>query len=71
MNIKKGYTRGELARLTKCPYFIIDYLRNIGALEFITPPKGKGSIALYHPDSINIIKDHLDKQISGDSNEVI
>ncbi|MBC8554749.1 MAG: hypothetical protein H8D23_34490 [Candidatus Brocadiales bacterium] len=69
MNTKNGYTRSQLAKLTNCPYFIIDYLRNTNQLKFIKRPSGKGSTAIYHPDSVRIIEEHLNLHSEVSSNE--
>jgi len=67
MITKKGYTRGELSRICDCPYFVIDYLRNTNQLKFIKGPGGKGSTAIYHPDAIQIVRNHLAR---GNTNDV-
>jgi len=69
MNTINGYTRSELAKLTNCPYYIIDYLRNSGRLKYIRKPKGKGTTAIYHQDSIKIIIEHVNSQLEGARNE--
>ena len=51
-----GLTLKELSIITNQPFYKITYLRRIGKLSLIKDANGKGSIALYHPDCIDILK---------------
>ena len=53
-----GLTRSELAHITNVKYYVIDYLRNVGALPIIK--KGAmGRPTIYHPDCIEVINRHI------------
>ena len=51
-----GLSLKELSIITNQPFYKITYLRRIGKLPLIKDANGKGSIALYHPDCIDILK---------------
>jgi len=59
---KTGLTRKELVTECKCPYYIIDYLRNLNKLRLINAPCGKGTEIKYHVDSIDLINRHLARE---------
>ena len=54
--MNKGLSLKELSEITNLPYYKITYLRRIGRLPLIKDADGKGSIALFHPDCIDILK---------------
>ena len=54
--MSKGLSLKELSRITNQPYYRITYLRRIGRLPLIKDADGKGSVALFHPDCIDILK---------------
>jgi len=56
-------TRKELAEICKCPYYIIDYLRNLGKLPIHRAGK-TGRPTLYLNDSIEVVKDHIRNRVS-------
>ena len=61
---KAEYTKKELQKMTGAPPYTIAYLNDCGRLPIIRESRGRGYSILYHADSIQIIKDHLDKRLS-------
>ncbi|MBC8255966.1 MAG: hypothetical protein H8E85_01490 [Candidatus Marinimicrobia bacterium] len=61
MKNTKGLTRNELVAKTGCPYYTITYLMMTGKLPISKNSKGRGISTIYHPDSIQIIKDYLNR----------
>ena len=59
---KNSYTRKELIHKTGAKYYVINYLRNIGKLPLIARSNRKGVPILYHPDSIKIVREHIDRR---------
>ena len=55
-------TRKEIVNQTGAKYYVIDYLRNIGKLPVIAESQKRGVPTLFHPDSIKIVQDHLDRR---------
>jgi len=55
---EKGLTRKELAEKANVPFYTIDYLNRLGRLPLIKKSRDKGRPNLYHPDCIQIVKDH-------------
>ena len=62
MQKTKSYMRKELREITEAPGYLINYLKDCGRLPIIRESQGKGYPTLYHPDSIQIIKDHLTRR---------
>jgi len=61
MNNQNYLTRKDLVRETGAPTYTIDYLTNNNRLHLIKKADGRGSLNIYHRDSIEIIKKHLEK----------
>ena len=55
-------TRKEIVHKTGCPYYTVDYLRQCGRLPIIAESLKRGVPTLFHPDSIKIVQDHLDRR---------
>ena len=62
MKNKNSYTRKELTHKTGAKYYQIDYLRNIGKLPVVARSLKRGIPTLYHPDSIKIVREHIDNR---------
>jgi len=60
--MQNALSKKELRLKVKCPGYIIDYLGDCGKLPVVKPSKGRGYPTLYHPDAIQIIKDHLERR---------
>ena len=60
--MEKALTRKDLVKQTGAKYYVIDYLRNIGKLPVIAYSLRKGISTLYHPDSLKVVQDHLDRR---------
>ena len=60
--IENTLTKTQLRRKVGCPGYIIDYLRDCGRLPVIRESKGQGYPALYHPDAVQVIEEHLNKR---------
>jgi len=60
--MEKALTRKDLVNQTGAKYYVIDYLRNCGKLPVIAYSLRKGISTLYHPDSIKVIRDHLERR---------
>ena len=56
-----GLTRKQLMRSTNCQPYILSYLRECGHLPILHQSAGAGYPILYHPDAVQIIKQHLAK----------
>ena len=56
-------TKKQLQDAVDCPGYIIDYLYNCRKLSIVKESKGSGYQRLYHPNSISIIKDHIERQL--------
>ena len=56
---EKYMTKKQLRQELNCPGYIISYLHDCGKLPVVRDSKGKGYPTLYHPDAIEIIRDHL------------
>ena len=61
-HMNEALTRKDLVNQTGAKYYVIDYLRNIGKLPVIAYSLRKGISTLYHPDSIKVIRDHLERR---------
>jgi len=61
--MKRYLTRKQIAQACRCPYYIVDYLRNLGKLPIHRPGKA-GRSTLYHNDSIEVIKNHIRNRAS-------
>ena len=55
-------TRKEIVKQTGCPYYIVDYLRQCGRLPIIAESLKRGVPTLFHPDSIKIVQEHIDRR---------
>ena len=55
-------TRKEIVNQTGCPYYIVDYLRQCGRLPIIAESLKRGVPTLFHPDSIKIVQEHIDRR---------
>ena len=55
-------TQKNLVELTGAPPYIIKYLNACKRLPVIQESFGIGYPVLYHPDAIQIIKEHLNKR---------
>lgn len=58
----KGITRKQLKTETGVPGYIIDYLHDCIRLPVVHESEGRGYQILYHPDAIQVVKDHVNKQ---------
>jgi hypothetical protein len=54
-------TNGELSKLTGTPYYVIQYLDRLGKLPKEKESTGKGDPSIFHPDSIQIVKNHVSR----------
>jgi len=54
-------TMKDLQNATEAPKYIINYLKENGRLPLAKESKGRGYPTLYHPDSITIVLNHLNK----------
>ena len=52
-----------LTERTGAPFYIIRYLYLCRRLPILKDTKGRGNPIIFHPDSIEIVKDHLRKNI--------
>jgi len=59
---KTLFSKSELRKAVGCPGFIIDYLYDCGRLPVVEESKGPGYPRHYHPDAIDIIRIHLERQ---------
>ena len=59
--MKDTMTMKELQNATEAPKYIINYLKENGRLPIVKESKGRGYATLYHPDSIEIVLNHLNK----------
>ena len=66
MKNKNSYTRKELTHKTGAKYYQIDYLRNIDKLPVVARSPKRGVPILYHPDSIKIVREHIDRHYTSD-----
>ena len=56
---KRYITKKQLKAATTAPGYIIDYLRECNRLPIVHKAKGPGYSTLYHPDAIEVVKEHL------------
>ena len=59
---QKTLTRKQIVHKTGCPHYTVDYLRQCGRLPIIAESLKRGVPTLFHPDSIKIVLDHLDRR---------
>ena len=52
-----------LTERTGAPFYIIRYLYLCPRLPILKDTEGRGNPIIFHPDSIEIVKDHLRKNI--------
>ena len=55
-------TRKQIVHKTGCPHYTVDYLRQCGRLPIIAESLKRCVPTLFHPDSIKIVQDHLDRR---------
>ena len=55
-------TRKQIVHKTGCPHYTVDYLRQCGRLPIIAESLKRGVPTLFHPDSIKIVQDHIDRR---------
>jgi hypothetical protein len=60
--VEEKYTLKDLRYATNAPAYVILYLKDCDRLPIVQESQGRGYPTLYHPDSIQIVKDHLKKQ---------
>jgi hypothetical protein len=63
MNTHSSLTKKQIKETLGCPGYIIDYLYDCGRLPVVRASKGKGYPRLYDTKAIEIVKDHLRKNI--------
>ena len=56
---KRYITKKQLKTATNAPGYIIDYLRECNRLPIVHKAKGPGYSTLYHPDAVQVVKEHL------------
>lgn len=61
MQEKKPLTLKQLQKATAVPVYIIKYLRDCGRLPVVRESQGRGYPTLYHSDSIQVVKKHVEK----------
>ena len=62
---KRYITKKQLKAATTAPGYIIDYLRECNRLPIVHQAEGPGYGTLYHPDAVQVVKEHL---LKGDIN---
>ena len=55
-------TLKDLQDKTDAQAYVIHYLKGCKRLPIVQESKGRGYPTLYHPDAIQIVKDHLSKR---------
>ena len=66
MEEKKSLNRTQLCKATGAPVWLVVYLNGCGRLPIVQESQGRGYPTLYHPEAIQIVKDHLKKQSLND-----
>lgn len=61
MQNKKPLFKKQLVALTGTPPYTIDYLYRCNRLPTIKKSSGSGYPIIFHPDCIEIIKEHISK----------
>ncbi|NQV37298.1 MAG: hypothetical protein HQ509_04725 [Candidatus Marinimicrobia bacterium] len=56
-------TLKDIAREAGCPPYIVRYLYTNNRLPVIKASRGAGYPVKFHPDAIQIVKDHVNKAI--------
>ena len=67
-----GLTRKQLASITKCRPYLIDYYRTCGYLKIVKQSTGPGDKVLFDPESIEIVKARMARRnpvIEGHTND--
>lgn len=59
-------TLKDLQYKTNARAYVIHYLKGCNRLPIVQESKGRGYPTLYHPEAIQIVKDHLKKQSLND-----
>ncbi len=59
----KSLTRKQLVKLTNARPYTIAYLKDCGKLPIVRDSKGIGYPTLYDPSAVEIVKEHLNKNI--------
>jgi len=55
----RGLTRRELAKKANCPFYLIDYLRNLGRLPVLKPTKGPGDPTIFDISALDIVRKYV------------
>jgi len=66
MDKTNSLNRNQLCKATKAPAWLIVYLNGCHKLPIVQESQGRGYPTLYHPEAIQIVKDHLKKQSLND-----
>ena len=61
MIMKQYYTFTQLIKVTGAPGYLIRYLYECGRLPIVKESRGHGYSRHYHPDCVDIIKEHIEK----------
>ena len=56
------FTLKQIQSATGCPPYVIKYLADCNRLPLARSSQGRGYPRLYHPDAIEIIKEHMVKR---------
>lgn len=67
MNKEKSLTRKQLVKLTGAKPYTIAYLKDCGKLPIVRDSKGIGYPTLYDPSSVEIVKNHIKKQLDNEN----
>jgi hypothetical protein len=62
---EQSLSRKQLKAQTGASGYIIDYLNDCNRLPVELKSKGRGYPTLYHPDAVQVVKEHL---LKGDIN---
>lgn len=63
MQENKQLTKKQLIAQTGAPPYTIDYLYRCNRLPIIKESSGSGYPVIFHPDCIDIVKKHLNKNL--------
>ena len=63
MHEKAPLYKRDLVKLTGAPPYTIDYLYRCNRLPIIKKSSGSGYPVIFHPDCIEIVKEHINKNI--------
>jgi len=59
---KNNITRKILMQETPAPYWVITHLTLSGRLPLLRKAEGQGSVNIYHPDCIDILREYMQKK---------